>query len=188
MRNTLVLIAVLLLASCEGQEERPISQAEEVQERPKAPSPPPLPPLPGSNFKPIPEAEALEAAKRAGVGDCSDLQKIQGLPLKKQYGFDPYFDKIMVHIDSYQQCLLTATSSTAATRVVASYPGVQIKTVGDLAFVLLVNGEKVEWDDCTPADVLEQEKQYGSSAFYSWLNQPGSREKWHECLVSRHGT
>jgi len=108
--------------------------------------------------------------------------------MTEQLGFDPYYDRIMVHIDSYESCLFEATASTAETRVVASYPGVQIKTVGDIAFVLLGDGKKVSWNECTPAEIVEQEKQIGSFAFYAWLNKPGSRKQWHDCLIRNHGT
>jgi len=189
MRKIFALLLVLVLASCGEHNRLQTSQASHPTQRAKTPpAPPPLPPLPGSSFKPIPETQALAAAKQMGPGDCGDLQKIQGLPLKGQHGFDPYYDRIIVHIDSYEQCLLQATSSAATTPVVASYPGVQISSVGDLAFILLVDGGKVSWGECTPADVVEQEKQKGAFAFYTWLNQPGIRKRWHDCLVHGHGT
>lgn len=190
MSNILALAVVLLvLAACGKQEAPQVHQEQRAEARKEAPPPPPpLPPLPGSNFKPVPEAIALAAAKRMGAGDCSDLQKIQGLPLKGQHGFDPYYDRIVVHIDSYENCLLKATSSTTPTRVVPSYPGAELKSLGDLAFTLLLDGGKVAWGDCTPPEVIEQEKQAGSFAFYAWLRRPGSRGKWHDCLIRKHGT
>ena len=190
MRKIPTLLVAFLIASCGGEERQPI-QKPQASEQPISqlrPPPPPLPPLPGSSFKPIAETQALDLAKRKGAGDCSDLRRIQGLPIKKQFGFDPHYDRIMVHIDSYEQCLLQATSSTTATQVEASYPGVSIETVGDLAFVLLVDGEKVKWGECSPTEVIEQENKAGSFAFYSWLKQAGSREQWHDCLIRRHGT
>lgn len=107
--------------------------------------------------------------------------------MKKQFGFDPYYDRIMIHIDAYEPCLLQATASTSATPVEPSYPGVSIETIGDLAFALLVDGGKVRWNECTPRDVIEQGRMAGSTAFHAWLKTPGARERWHDCLVRRHG-
>ncbi len=184
--KTMLLLSAALLASCGGDSAHPAMEAAQAPAHAK-PAPPPLPPLPGSDVQPIPEARALEAARRMGPGDCSDLQKIQGLPMKREFGLDPYYDRIMVHADAYAPCLLRATSDTTATDVVVSYPGVSIETVGDLAFVLLVRGGKVEWGDCTPIEIREKQKHKGAAAFYAWLKQPGTREQWHDCLVRKHG-
>jgi hypothetical protein len=189
MTKVFSILFVMFLVSCGSRENSQIHTPQPEQKKTHYPPvPPPLPPLPGSNFKPIPEAQALEIAKRIGPGDCSDLERIQGLPYPKQYGFDPYYDRIIVHIDSYEQCLLRATANSSLTRVVASYPGEPIKTVGDLAYVLLSHSNKVSGRRCTPQSVIELERQKGASAFYSWLSEPGSREKWHKCLVRKHGT
>jgi hypothetical protein len=187
-----LLILVLLFAACGSEHERQGIDTSKTARQPTpsplpAPPPPPLPPLPGSSFQPIPEAQAIAAAKRMGAGDCSDLQRIQALPMKKQYGFDPYYDRIMIHLDAYEPCLLQATASTRATPAETSYPGVSIETIGDLAFALLVDGEKVRWSECTPNEVIVQEREAGSSAFYAWLKTPGAREQWHDCLVRKHG-
>lgn len=107
--------------------------------------------------------------------------------MKGEFGFDPYYDRILVHINAYAQCLLEATSDTTPTRVEASYPGVSIETIGDLAFALLVDAGKIEWGECTPGDVVKQEQRDGALAFYAWLKQPGMRKQWHDCLVRRHG-
>lgn len=184
--KTILLLSFALLAACGADRPHQAIEPARASER-SDPVPPPLPPLPGSSFRPIPKAQALDAARRMGPGDCSDLQKIQALPMKTQFGFDPYCDRIMVHLDAYAQCLLQATSDTTETDVEASYPGVSIETVGDLAFALLVDGGKVEWGDCTPIEVLEKEKREGAVAFYAWLKQPGARKQWHDCLVRKHG-
>ena len=198
MKKISVVLVAVFLSSCSNHEGKQSEQAgkpvlqQKAMEAPssqqtyKPPPPPSSIPLPGSSFQPIPAEKALEIARQMGPGDCSDLQKIQGLPMAEQHGLDPYYDRIMVHINSYERCLLEATADTTPTRVVASYPGVQIDNVGDLAFVLLGDGGKVSWDECTPANVVEEEKEKGSPAFYAWLDQAGMRKKWHACLMRKH--
>ncbi len=181
--KTLLLLSVAWLASCGGDSAYPAMDAAQAPAHAK-PAPPPLP---GSDVQPVPEAQALQAARRMGPGSCDDLRKIRGLPMKTQFGFDPYYDRIMAHADAYAPCLLRATADTTATDVVVSNPGVSIETIGDLAFVLLVRGGKVAWGDCTPVAIREKEKSEGAAAFYAWLKQPGAREQWHDCLVRAHG-
>lgn len=198
MKKISVVLLAVFLSSCSTHEGKQSEQAgktvlqQKAMEAPssqqthKPPPPPSSVPLPGSSFQPIPAEKALEIARQMGPGDCSDLQKIQGLPMAEQHGLDPYYDRITVHINSYERCLLEATADITPIRIVESYPGPQIENVSDLAFILLNDGGKVSWDECTPANVVEQERQKGSPAFYKWLKRPGMREKWHDCLMRKH--
>lgn len=191
MNKACLLLSSVVLAACWGPpESTAIASAPISAPIPKKveqhPAPPPLGPLPGSTFKPIPKAQALSNARHMGPGDCGDLDRMQGLPMMGQHGFDPYYDRIMVHIQAYKQCLLEMTGSTAQTHVTPSYPGVRVRNKGDLAHILLLDGRAIAWHDCVPDQVIEQEKR-GKITFDTWIEKPGSRELWHQCLLRKHG-
>jgi hypothetical protein len=189
--KTCLLLSFVALAACGGpRESAAAASAARSAPIPKKvephPAPPPLGPLPGSTFKPIPEIQALSDAGRMGPGDCGDLERMQGLPIMGQHGFDPYYDRIMVHIAAYKQCLLEKTGSTEPTHITPSYPGVRIRNKGDLAHILLLDGRAIAWGDCVPEHVIEQEK-HGKIAFDIWIEEPSSRKQWHQCLLRKHG-
>lgn len=191
MNKTCLLLSSVVLVACGGPTESattaslatPTPIPKQVE---SPPAPPPLGPLPGSTFKPIPVTQALSNAGRMGPGDCSDLDRMQGLPIMGQHGFDPYYDRIMVHIAAYKQCLLEMTGSTESTHIAPSYPGVRIRNKGDLAHILLLDGRAIAWNDCVPEHVIEQEKR-GKIAFDRWIEKPDSRRQWHRCLLRKHG-
>jgi hypothetical protein len=150
-------------------------------------TPPPVRSLPGSSYVRVPAEQALRQARQMGPGTCEDLQKIEGLPGPGQYGWDPYFDRIMVHFPKYRACLVEATADARPAHV-TGVPGLLPRSIGDLAHVLLVYGGALSWDACFPKAVLRHIGVTYETSEYAWLAVPSHRRQWHKCVVRKGGT
>ena len=146
--------------------------------------PPPPRSLPGSSYRHIPAEQARREAQQRGPGTCKDLERIQGLPVPGEFGWDPYVDRIMVHFPAYRACLARATSDRRPAHV-AGVPGLLPRTVGDVAHVLLVYGGALSWQDCFPPKVLASRGVTYETSVYAWLANPLHRRTWHACVVKK---
>ena len=137
-----------------------------------------IPPPP----QPSNQDELHASALARGAGDCSDLGRIKAYPTQAGLlGEDPFYDRILVHIEKYRSCLILAISDQTPVHGISFGPGIIPGTVGDLAYALLVDGGQVQWGICVPDQVAHSTS--GAATFYSWLSKPANRTDWQVCVL-----
>lgn len=171
------LIALLLLTSCGSgqmtQEANPIVHP---------PPPPPPPPSPSSNVE---IQQAVRAAMQVGFGECEDVLKIRKIPLKGELGVDPAYDRVMVNFSSYQPCLIRMILDTTPTEDRSEAPSRHPFFVGDLAYDLIINSGKLNYQECMPDKIKASYQQIGYFAFHEWLHEEGNRKNLYKCVSNK---
>ena len=172
----LLLSALLGLTGCQPQAESASNAKVEGSPR-VVPPPPPPPPV-------ISPEDARRDALAMGIGDCSDLERIEHYPFRAEEAWDPYFNRIYYQVPAYRACLVGSLADFSEIAPLHLGPGILVRTRAALAFIVLVDAGVAEWDTCKPEAIRAKEQITGAVVFFDWLEDPANQPGWSACMQS----
>ena len=170
-----IAVFLLLLTSC-GHE----GAGQSAKKALSTPLPPPPAQVPPGDEE---IQRIILAAKEAGFGECNDVIKIKTVPLKGEFGGDPTYDRIMGNFPGYNPCLIQIILDETPIEDRRSSPARYPFFVGDLAYDLIIDSGKLDYQTCMTDEVRKSYQQIGYFAFHAWLHEEGNRIKLQNCVV-----
>jgi hypothetical protein len=158
----------LALAGCTDSEPRGGVQSPPTTVTAVSPPPPPAPPAPPVPA-PLPDYTGTPCAVLPAIENPPTMV---GKPVA-----DPAYAALEASGEEAIPCLVLALSDPRPLDHPQSLPGTKTDfTVGDLAFFLLVDFERVDFVRALPPEVAARIPARGAFAYFDWIVQPGSRE------------
>ena len=182
MRRALAITTLLLVTLAAGCDKEGSAPTTAAAPPPGASVPPPAPPPPSSPN----EAAARAAALAKGPGTCEeDLVALRWLPIKKTLGYDPHYDRMLLHPQAYRTCLVAMVRDRTPITDPSMGPKSGTYDLGNLAYDMLSELGHIEYGECLPAEVL---RPHGSKYdVHEWLADKNHRRQVHRCLGKKLG-
>jgi hypothetical protein len=188
MDRAWIVAVVLCLSACGPHPASEGSHTATTEVPPPPRSLPPVPPPPSF------ETEEWQARYRAktlaeGPGTCDDLTEIREIPFRGTLGADTYYDRIKVFPDHYRPCLVDALDDyTLLDHPLHLGPSMRLENRSQLAHIMLVEADIIDFDLCQPPAVLAKKNAKGALAFFYWLNESTAhRDQFTACLQRELG-
>lgn len=131
--------------------------------------------------------EESRIATAAETSPCAGLGDIKAVPFRSgEMGGDRFYYAIHNQGDKATACLVEAVKSDRPMPDPSPAPAIHGFREGDLAFWLLMEMEKVSYEQCAPPEVLRKVESVGVQAFFDWVHA-GNRQALYQCAVRGAG-
>ena len=132
--------------------------------------------VPQQNSEPAPDVEVL----------CARVAEIKSMPFKDEKVDDAVYNALINAGEKVLPCLIEKVADTTPMHDPRGIPGPTDTRVGDIAFFVIIDIAKLDFDSMMPLEVKSRLKEQGVYAYHKFVNEEGNRKRFQSSLREWH--
>lgn len=113
---------------------------------------------------------------------CSRVAEIKSMPFKEEGVDDAAYNALVAAREVVLPCLIDKVADTAPMRDPRGIPGPTDTRVGDVAFFVLMDVAKLDFESMMPPEVKSVFKEEGVYAYHRFVGEEGNRQRFQATL------
>ena len=113
---------------------------------------------------------------------CGRVAEIKSMPFKDERVDDAAYNALINAGEDVLPCLIEKVADATPMKDPRSIPGPTDTRVGDVAFFVLIDIAKLDFDLMMPPEVKSRLKEEGVYAYHKFVNEEGNRKRFQSSL------
>ena len=113
---------------------------------------------------------------------CARVAEIKSMPFKDERVDDAAYNALINADEDVLPCLIEKVADATPMKDPRGIPGPTDTRVGDVAFFVLIDIAKLDFESMMPAEVKSKLKEEGVYAYHKFVNEEGNRKRFQSSL------